>query len=164
MKNLNIKDRLEYVWDEIKSIPINIKILCRSIKNVIDYAPLTYKDRDWDYIFLYDMLIFKLNRMEKCIADGSSLNCYKKADKILEIKCLLEQVRDEHIWYEDIDCEMRRAKNEWYETVSWESGMKSDKKKFDKYHKLKKEHEARLKQMRKKAFKMLGDNVDEMWD
>jgi len=34
------------------------------VKRIIDYAPILWNDRDWDYSFLLRLLKFKLSRME----------------------------------------------------------------------------------------------------
>ncbi len=36
-----------------------------SVKNLIDYFPIIWNDRDWDQGYLFDLLEYKLKRMEK---------------------------------------------------------------------------------------------------
>ena len=45
----------------------NLSGLGRRLKNVWDYAKLAWNDADWDYIYLLNMLKFKIDRMEKTI-------------------------------------------------------------------------------------------------
>lgn len=42
----------------------------RRVKKIIEYIPLLWKDEDWDYCYLIDMLDYKLKRMAKCIDDN----------------------------------------------------------------------------------------------
>lgn len=79
---------------EIKYIPNRIK---NGILNLIDWAPIIWKDRDYDHSFLFDIMIKKMNRMEKFF---KSENCWsvdgiKNAKQICEAIVMLEYIRDE---------------------------------------------------------------------
>lgn len=53
MKNLFIKNKLS-------DIRIFFRNIFDGIKNLIKWFPIIWKDRDWDYYFIYDVLKFKL--------------------------------------------------------------------------------------------------------
>jgi len=84
-----------------------IKTFFRSIKygieNLIIWAPVIWKDRDWDHWYLYKMLKFKLIRMENLHRKyGHSVNSIKTADQIKICAKLLERLiedeYDEHVF------------------------------------------------------------------
>lgn len=78
LKNTNdIKELLNYkmgFWEDkkysiinfFKSIQYFFHDLINGIKNIFIYLPIIWKDRDWDYLFLLDLISFKLKRMQKC--------------------------------------------------------------------------------------------------
>lgn len=41
------------------------KRICRGVNNLIQYAPIIWKDRDWDYVFLMKLMSKKFERMSK---------------------------------------------------------------------------------------------------
>ena len=49
-----------------------MKKIFRGIQNLIAYAKLIWNDRDYDHAFLYQLLSFKLSRMEKFFASPSA--------------------------------------------------------------------------------------------
>lgn len=46
--------------------------IIRGIRNLITYAPLIWRDRDWDHSYLLEMLIFKLRHMEAAFASDAA--------------------------------------------------------------------------------------------
>ena len=52
-----------------------MRSVIRGLRNLIAYAPLIWRDRDWDHSFLLEMLIFKLRRMETAFASDAALLC-----------------------------------------------------------------------------------------
>jgi len=74
-----------------------VKDFFRSIKlgvpNLIKWAPVIWKDRDWDHFFLYIILQFKLKQMEKLQREhGVSVSRDKIADQIRTCVLLLERL------------------------------------------------------------------------
>jgi|694.fasta_scaffold00850_14 hypothetical protein len=45
----------------------SIKLFFIGLKNVYEYFPIIYKDRDWDFSFYEKLMLFKLKRMYKCL-------------------------------------------------------------------------------------------------
>lgn len=42
----------------------------QGVKNIYAYLPIIYKDRDWDYIFYEQLMLFKFKRMYKLLSKG----------------------------------------------------------------------------------------------
>ena len=79
----------------------NIK---KGIGNLISWFPIVWNDRDWDYYFIYDLLHFKLSRMEKYIRKyGHSVDNKKDADSIKECVIILERLINDDYVAEDWD-------------------------------------------------------------
>lgn len=62
----------------------------RRIKKLIDYAPIIWRDEDWDHAFLLDLLHFKMRRMfiqfkyrDKCVKWGRELEALRTCTAIL---------------------------------------------------------------------------------
>jgi len=70
-----------------------------SIKNILRWIPIIWKDRDWDHTFLYIILYFKLSNMEKYLRKyGHSTNAEKDADKIKVCINLLKRLMDDEYY------------------------------------------------------------------
>lgn len=50
----------------------NIRYFINSIKNLIKWLPIIWKDRDWDHAYVEDILLFKLNNMYKRFSNPDS--------------------------------------------------------------------------------------------
>ena len=48
--------------------------IIRGIRNLIAFAPLIWRDRDFDYSYLLGMLVFKLHRMEAAFGSDESVS------------------------------------------------------------------------------------------
>ena len=48
--------------------------IIRGIRNLIAFVPLIWRDRDWDYCFLLEMLVFKLRRMEAAFVSDAAVS------------------------------------------------------------------------------------------
>ena len=66
-----MKEKIEDFIDNIgyyyKNIKYFINDIFYGIKNIITYAPLIYRDRDWDFSYIDIMLRFKLKRMSELL-------------------------------------------------------------------------------------------------
>ena len=63
------------------------------IKNIIAWFPIIWRDRDWDSWYIYEMLNFKLKRMEKNIRTyGYAVESEAIADQIKEVSDGLERL------------------------------------------------------------------------
>jgi len=74
-----------------------------SVKNVIRWFPIIYKDRDWDPEYLFKILKFKLGNMEKYFRKyGHGVDSDVDADEMHKCVLLLERI----------------MKNEYYDNAS----------------------------------------------
>lgn len=71
-----------------------------SIRNLIRWLPIIWKDRDWDQFYLENILIFKLKNMSKFYHQGKnvySVESDKVAAEIDEVVNLFERIqKDEY--------------------------------------------------------------------
>lgn len=64
--------------DKVKS---ELRSFYIGVKNIIEYMPIIYKDRDWDYEFILDILKYKLERTRNRIKED---NIFIGADRVVE--------------------------------------------------------------------------------
>lgn len=70
----------DWVW---LNIQYPIKSFIQSIKNIIYYFPIIWKDRDWDYIFIYEILKSKLKKhAQYTYSNNQFVNSEAHADKM----------------------------------------------------------------------------------
>lgn len=84
--------------DKVKS---ELRSFYIGVKNIIEYMPIIYKDRDWDYEFILDILKYKLERTRNRIKED---NIFIGADRVVEeistqIK-LIDDYRNNYELYE----------------------------------------------------------------
>jgi len=84
-----------------------IQITIRSIKKLWRWIPIIYKDRDWDYWYIYELLKYKLEDMENYMRkDGIHVYNEHDADKIKTALRLLDRLQSEHYvqeYYDNVD-------------------------------------------------------------
>jgi hypothetical protein len=74
-----------------------IKEYIRKIKNLIRWAPIIWRDRDWDYYFIYEILKHKLAFTEKFIREkGVHVFNTEDANSILKAIDLIDKVQTEY--------------------------------------------------------------------
>lgn len=87
-------------FSKIKELAGNLNLRVYRIKsglqNIIQWWPLIWNDRDWDFIFIYRMLYKKLERMEKLFkSDKVNSKCApKKANQLFVAKNLCKRLID----------------------------------------------------------------------
>ena len=76
------------LWQSIK----------HGVPNLIKWAPIVWKDRNFDYEFLEDMLRFKLTNMMNFFngRNAMALDSQKFAEKIKEVLTLLERLKEDN--------------------------------------------------------------------
>lgn len=91
------------VFTEVAIKPI--KRFFRGIKRIWDFAPIAYKDQDWDHTFLYDLLIFKLNRMEKFFNSGNAMcsGNERRAKQMRYAIFLLKRIKEDRYHEDEYD-------------------------------------------------------------
>ena len=101
------------IKEKVKELKINLRysrigcayvyvvhILPRNIKRLIQWAPIIWKDRDWDWEYSIRIFAYKLERLEGCIVKKDhALNKYKYADQILKCREDLNIFIDDEVAY-----------------------------------------------------------------
>ena len=97
LKNLLSKAE-DFGW---KVIGWRIRHFGRAVANMIRWAPVIWKDQDWDHRYIYDILRFKLENQAKYIG-SRDIHTRAKRDAEIMMICvrLIEKVSDEFY-----DCE-----------------------------------------------------------
>ncbi len=118
-----------------------VKNFIRNVKRVFHWLPIIWKDRDWDYYFIYEMLKQKLIAVEKHIReDGIHIYNQEDAEGIKKAIEMVEKVQNEY----HLDKYLS-------ESESWDDeGMRKAVEDHDK--------------ARQELFKYLNDNIEKWWD
>jgi len=118
-----------------------IKLKIKQLRKLIRWIPIIWRDRDWDYYFVYEILKQKLVDTEKYIRkDGVHIYNDADADSILKAIDLIEKVQTEY----HIDKYLSEA-TEWSA-----EGIDKAAKDHDK--------------ARRELFKHLSNNIEKWWD
>lgn len=100
--------------------------VCRFIKRVIEYSSILWKDKDYDYAYILDMIQYKIQRTREHIGHHNLLtNTQKYCNQMLEVEALIEFIRKDEF------CEKEREAHDkkWGESV-WNSIPCNDGNKF----------------------------------
>ena len=114
------------------------KDLYRGIKNLIQWFPVIWKDRDWDSYYIFQILEHKLKLQAKGIAKRDiHVNAQRDAEIMMTCVRLMEKVRDGYYELEYIDY---YESNIWFKALEDKpeySTMESDiiSENFDEYFK-----------------------------
>jgi len=74
-----------------------VKEYIRKIKNLVRWAPIIWRDHDWDYYFIYEILKYKLIFTEKFLREkGYHMYNTQDADSIKKTIDMLEKVQSEY--------------------------------------------------------------------
>lgn len=149
------------------------------IKNIFRWFPIIWKDRDWDHYYLFKMLHFKLNKMEKCLRDGCHLNADETADKIKICTHLITRIIDDE-YYNNV---FKEHDKKWGKIeINYKDYVKDDrlvecamtrsniKNKKDKeqerkeYRLIMNKPDELRKQDIQYLFKIMGKNILSWWD
>lgn len=89
------------------------------IKNLIKWFPIIWKDRDWDYYFIYAILHKKLNNMEKFYSSDKAWASDSKdvAEQIKEAKVLCKRLMDED-YINIVDKKKEEDKNKLFDIIN----------------------------------------------
>jgi len=149
------------------------------IRNLFAWLPLIWRDRDWDHGFLFEMLEFKLKRMEKCLRNGIHLYADQTADKVKLCTQLLERINKDE-YHEMVfrnhdkkwgrgeitftDCEDREGMSELhirYPNVKTEEDLEQQRK---EYRALMKRPDELMQQDIDLLFETMRKHIREWWD
>lgn len=134
------------LWEEIEitfkyhvdNIRIFFKDIIKGVQNIVYYFPVIWKDRDWDYDFILDLLKAKLIKQRDYLQKE---NLVVETPKIVEeINCALQHINNFDNYYEV--CDMQ-CQNELKEIGKTEAGSRQDnllKNYFIKIEKIRQEN------------------------
>ena len=77
------------------------------VKNLIKWAPVIWKDRDWDQAFLYEIMRHKLKLMEDYFYSDHTMcvDAKKRAEEIKTCRILLDRIlKEEYIEFDPNKC------------------------------------------------------------
>ena len=90
-----------FLW---RIIGFRIRNFYQSIINLIDWFPIIWKDKNWDYTHIYDILEFKLRRQAKYIGKNNNHTMTNKdARNMLICANLISKIKDEYYDTEYLD-------------------------------------------------------------
>jgi hypothetical protein len=118
---------LDLIMNPLRSIKDSYYNIKNGIPNLIKWFPIIWKDRDWDFYFIFVLLHRKLKNMEKHIRSYSHhTNSEKDADQIKLCVDLLKRILDDEyhenvfkdhdkkwgegrmVWEDTDDCELSK--------------------------------------------------------
>ena len=114
------------------------KYLYKGIKNLIQWFPVIWKDRDWDSYYIFQILEHKLKLQSKGISKRDiHMNAQRDVEIMMACVRLMEKVRDGYYESEYMDYHETKM---WFESIedkpgysTWESKIISEN--FDDYFK-----------------------------
>lgn len=90
------------LWYEKVVYPLNN--VRRGILNLIKWVPVLWIDRDWDYSYLFNIMIFKMNNLEKVIREGNRhLNTPRDMKSLRVCIELLKRIKEDNYYPEELD-------------------------------------------------------------
>jgi len=117
-----------------------IKNKIRQIRNVIRWIPIIWRDRDWDYYFIYEILKQKLINQEQYIRE-QGIHVFNKADAD-SIRTAIEMIdKVQHEYHID------KYLSGW----NWN---------MDDMNQSLEDHDV----AREELFQYLSDNIEKWWD
>lgn len=144
------------------------------VRKLIAYIPVLWRDRDWDYAYIYILLEFKLQRMEKCLLNGHhEIDNYKQLGRAIE---LLGRLKDDAYYFTTplyLEHEKKWGKLIWLKDdhpldvklVRENVKTREDWKQWSiESMEMHKELDDQKKQNKAEFFKLLHDNIERWWD
>ena len=98
---------------QIKNFIHFIKSIPSGIKRLIKWAPIIWENYDWDYIYLFKIIYFKIDLMEKRMRKSQIIEDWETiANQMLECKTLLKnQIEKDE--YDYVKEELDKHKEKW---------------------------------------------------
>ena len=95
--------------------------LIHRIKHVLDWLPILWNDHDWDWVYILDILRFKIKRTRLHLKNyGFACHTKKSLNKMKKCELLLERLTEdqnyfdyETSWKDDKDLKQRIAREEY---------------------------------------------------
>ena len=118
-----------------------IKNKIRQIRNVLRWLPIIWRDHDWDYYFIYEILKQKLTFTEKFLREkGNHMYNVQDADNIKKAIDMIEKVQSEYYLDKYMLSEPKWTK----------AGINKSMEDHNK--------------ARQELFQYLNDNIERWWD
>lgn len=143
------------------SISIHIRYFVTGLVNIFQWAPILYKDRHWDYTYIYIILRHKLDLQQKHLA---KYGCHEEVDRdVKNIKIAIELLRriveDD---YETAAFEELREKDLLISIKDLQKATSEDR--LQKAKKVFAKHRKRKNGDKKFLFTHLEKHIEEWWD
>ena len=126
-------------------------------KNLISWLPIAWKDKDYDYGYLEDVIIFKLEKMYKFF---TSEDCVSDSDvtvqQIKEVLDLLKKVQKDK-YEEEID-------PSFYNWIRLSVFVEGKDEEADKRMAIFWEAQKRKQEDTNKAYNLIAKNIQNWWD
>lgn len=88
------KFKYQYLWKDFKT----------GVKNIVYWIPIIWKDRNWDYRYIYTILQHKLKAQSKYIGNrGNHVTAKRDAEIMMTCVRLIDKVGDEFYSSEQMD-------------------------------------------------------------
>lgn len=160
-------------WAPRRFIRYSFSSFVNGVKNLKVWFPLIWKDRDWDYAYLEDIIRFKLHKMHKFFdgPDPYVVDAKNIAKEIEEAYELLTRVHED-IYLERLDPNYWKEALKPFETIKVkENGqvyykLVNEQTEEEKNARLELHKEAyRLQEEdRKRAYQIISEKSREWWD
>lgn len=161
-----------------------IKQFFKRIYNLIRWAPIIWKDEDWDDFYIFEILKFKLKNQAEYIGyHDRHMSAKRDAEIMMLCVCLIEKVQDEYYgkeYLEYSESEMKFTPSETHpghyemEFVELSEHYEDYFKKYPRIYKQsigKDKHETAYRiaktneeRAHKLLFKILEENIRRWWD
>lgn len=86
------KQKLLEIYEEFSDKMNDIRVFIRNqyigVRNIIKWSPVIYQDRQWDFTYLYDILRFKLNEMQKFFDSKQAISLDSEKRALQMRKCI----------------------------------------------------------------------------
>mgnify|MGYP001611730826 FL=1 len=139
-----------------------------NIKRVIVYIPTIWNDRDYDYVFIYRLLQFKLSMVRKryenndfFVGQDDAVKHLAECDTILERLLNDNYVENEYDQFEEKWGEVIINKTFKRANVLTEEDKKQEREDVINLSKL---EDDRKNNDKKRLFEILNDNIEKWWD
>ena len=93
---------MDTIKSSITDIFCSLRYFFKRLIRVIQYLPIIWKNEDWDHSYIFDLLSYKLGRVEKCLKnDPYHQNAKRYARQVQVCRILLERlIADNYCEYE----------------------------------------------------------------
>jgi len=132
----------------------------RRIQHLYTWFPIIWKDEDWDCVYLFEIMRFKISRMRKNIQKNKRHVGYAKVSQDMRIvELLLERHAFSDFYYENNKCNQEFCTcgdNKNFDTIERKDGLIEWINPFCEW--------CKLSAKRRKRFKKEKDDFDLIWE